>query len=69
MIDGENRLKLFVNRIDYGIAAVNLPTDCYGIIDLYGQCEQVNIHSSLFYSFRGGSNYLNFKIIRFKLMC
>lgn len=66
MIDGENRLKLFVNRIDYGIAAVNLPTDCYGIIDLYGQCEQVNIQSNLFYSFRGGSNYLKFKTIRSK---
>lgn len=42
MIDGENRLKLFVNRIDFGIAAFNIPADCYGIVDLYGQCEQVN---------------------------
>lgn len=41
MIDGENCLRLFVNRIDYGVAAINLPTDCYGIVDLYGQCEQV----------------------------
>lgn len=41
MIDGEHRLKLFVNRIDYGLAAINIPTDCYGIVDLYGQCEQV----------------------------
>jgi len=42
MIDGENRLKLFVNRIDFGVAAFNIPADCYGIVDLYGQCEQVN---------------------------
>jgi len=42
MIDGENNLKLFVNRVDYGIAAFNLPSNyCYGIVDLYGQCEQV----------------------------
>lgn len=41
MIDGEHSLRLFVNRIDYGIAAVNMPSDCYGIVDLYGQCEQV----------------------------
>ncbi|KAF0766521.1 neuralized-like protein 4 isoform X1 [Aphis craccivora] len=43
MIDGENRLKLFVNRIDFGVAAFNIPADCYGIVDLYGQCEQVSI--------------------------
>jgi len=42
MIDGENRLKLFVNRIDFGVAAINMPADCYGVVDLYGQCEQVN---------------------------
>lgn len=42
MIDGENCLKLYVNRIDYGIAAIDIPTDCYGIVDLYGQCEQVH---------------------------
>jgi len=41
MIDGENRLKLFVNRIDFGVAAFNIPADCYGVVDLYGQCEQV----------------------------
>jgi len=42
MIDADDNLKLFVNHIDYGIAAVNLPHDCcYGIVDLYGQCEQV----------------------------
>lgn len=41
MVDDKNRLKLFVNRVDYGIAAINIPTDCYGVVDLYGQCEQV----------------------------
>lgn len=43
MIDSNNCLKLFLNRIDYGVAATNIPNDCYCVIDLYGQCEQVNI--------------------------
>lgn len=51
MIDGENNLKMFVNRIDYGIAANNMPAECYGIVDLYGQCEQVHIIIVLNYYF------------------
>jgi len=46
MIDGENNLKLYINRIDYGIAAINMPPDCYGVVDLYGQCEQVNTNNA-----------------------
>ncbi|XP_023215732.1 neuralized-like protein 4 isoform X1 [Centruroides sculpturatus] len=43
MIDTENRLHLFVNNIDQGIAARNIPAICYALVDVYGQCEQVSI--------------------------
>lgn len=43
MIDDENCLHLYVNGLDQGIAARDVPFPCYGLVDLYGQCEQVTI--------------------------
>lgn len=43
MIDTENRLHLFVNNVDQGIAARNIPVTCYALVDVYGQCEQISI--------------------------
>ena len=43
MIDGQRNLKLFVNSVDHGIKVKNIPPICYGMVDLYGQCEEVSI--------------------------
>ncbi|KAL5014249.1 hypothetical protein ScPMuIL_008519 [Solemya velum] len=43
MVDEENVLHLFVNGVDQGHAARDIPNPCYVIVDLYGQCEQVSI--------------------------
>lgn len=42
-VDGQRNLKILVNGVDHGTAVKNVPAVCYGIIDLYGQCEQVSI--------------------------
>lgn len=42
LIDDDNCLHLYVNGLDQGIAARDIPNPCYGLIDLYGQCEQVS---------------------------
>ncbi|XP_076364931.1 neuralized-like protein 4 isoform X2 [Tachypleus tridentatus] len=46
MVDSENRLHLYVNGIDQGTAASDIPSVCYGLVDIYGQCEQVTIVNS-----------------------
>lgn len=43
LIDEDNRLHLFINGIDQGVAATDLPPYIFAVIDLYGQCEQVSI--------------------------
>lgn len=43
LIDEESRLRLFVNGVDQGVAATDLPPYVYAVIDLYGQCEQISI--------------------------
>lgn len=43
MVDSSGQLKLFVDDMDQGVAATNIPPICYIVLDLYGQCEQVYI--------------------------
>ncbi|KAG7464669.1 hypothetical protein MATL_G00167840 [Megalops atlanticus] len=43
LVDGNNCLHLYVNGMDQGVAAQDIPSPCYPLIDLYGQCEQVTI--------------------------
>ncbi|XP_072315152.1 neuralized-like protein 4 isoform X4 [Eucyclogobius newberryi] len=43
LVDVSNCLHLYVNGMDQGLAAQDIPSPCYPIIDLYGQCEQVTI--------------------------
>ncbi|XP_041739983.2 neuralized-like protein 4 isoform X1 [Coregonus clupeaformis] len=43
LVDGNSCLHLHVNGMDQGVAAQDIPTPCYPLIDLYGQCEQVTI--------------------------
>lgn len=44
MVDDENQLRLFINGVDQGVAAVNIPpTTCLPLVDLYGMCDQVCI--------------------------
>ena len=48
LVDDDNTLHLYVNGMDQGIAAKDIPANCYMVLDLYGQCEQV--HSLLLIS-------------------
>uniref|UniRef100_A0A4W4GCH8 Neuralized-like protein 4 n=1 Tax=Electrophorus electricus TaxID=8005 RepID=A0A4W4GCH8_ELEEL len=41
LVDASGCLHLFVNGMDQGVAAQDIPSPCYPLIDLYGQCEQV----------------------------
>lgn len=42
MVDSNGQLKLFVDDIEQGVAASNIPLTCFVILDVYGQCEQVS---------------------------
>lgn len=41
LVDASNRLHLYVNGIDQGIAAKGIQHPCYAVVDVYGQCEEV----------------------------
>lgn len=43
LIDNQNQLHLYANGIDQGVAARDLPSMCYGLVDLYGQCAETSI--------------------------
>ncbi|XP_076085064.1 neuralized-like protein 4 isoform X3 [Mytilus galloprovincialis] len=43
LIDNDFCLHLYIDNMDQGVAARDIPYPCYGIIDLYGQCEQVSV--------------------------
>ncbi|XP_063229643.1 neuralized-like protein 4 [Bacillus rossius redtenbacheri] len=43
LVDGESQLHLFVNGVDQGVAAKDIPPLCYAVVDLYGQCEEVSV--------------------------
>ena len=46
LIDDDGALHLYVNDVDHGVAASNLPHNCYAFVDVYGRCEQVSIMTS-----------------------
>ena len=39
----DGTLHFFVNNVDQGQAATNVPASVYGVIDLYGQAAQATI--------------------------
>ena len=41
-VDSNNQLKLFVDDVEQGVAATNIPSTCFVVLDVYGQCEQVS---------------------------
>ncbi|XP_018431319.1 PREDICTED: neuralized-like protein 4, partial [Nanorana parkeri] len=43
LLDSSGGLHLYINGLDQGVGAQDLPELCYVIVDLYGQCEQVSI--------------------------
>lgn len=45
LVDTNSCLHLYVNGMDQGVAAQDIPSPCYPFIDLYGQCEQVGTHT------------------------
>lgn len=46
-MDGNSCLHLYVNGMDQGVAAQDIPMPCYPLVDLYGQCEQVRLDPPL----------------------
>ncbi|MCJ8738832.1 hypothetical protein PDJAM_G00040230 [Pangasius djambal] len=46
LVDANSCLHLYVNGMDQGVAAQDIPSPCYPLVDLYGQCEQVTIVTS-----------------------
>ena len=43
LVDDSSLLHLYVNGVDQGIAAKDIPKCCYVIVDLYGKCEQISV--------------------------
>nr|XP_006813437.1 PREDICTED: neuralized-like protein 4-like [Saccoglossus kowalevskii] len=43
MLDNDHSLHYYVNDVDQGMAAKNIPFGSFAVVDLYGQCEQVTI--------------------------
>lgn len=43
LLDEDSRLHLYIDGVDQGVAASDLPSYVYAVIDLYGQCEQISI--------------------------
>ena len=43
IVDAQRNLKVLINGQDKGIIVQNVPQVCYGLIDLYGQCEEISI--------------------------
>lgn len=39
----DGTLHFYVNSVDQGAAATNVPANVYGVIDLYGQASQATI--------------------------
>jgi len=39
----DGSLHFFVNNTDLGCAAQGVPSNVYGVVDLFGQCAQVTI--------------------------
>lgn len=57
-------LHFFVNGVDQGVAASNVPDNVYGVIDLYGQAAQATIVDQ---AGRGSSNSFFFFFFLFCL--
>lgn len=51
LVDDDNSLHMYVNGIDQGVAIRDVPMPCYGLVDVYGQCERVSIRIVLMYSY------------------
>lgn len=43
MVDDDGALHMYINGVDQGVAARDIPSTCYALVDIYGQCEQVTI--------------------------
>nr|CAD7196670.1 unnamed protein product [Timema douglasi] len=43
LVDYDSQLHLYVNGVDQGVAAKDIPSVCYAVVDLYGQCEKVSV--------------------------
>jgi len=42
-VDSDSTLHLVVDGLDCGAIVRELPSVCYAVVDLYGQCEQVTV--------------------------
>ena len=60
-MDLKGHLHLYVNGIDQGVAAKDIPPQCYALVDLYGQCEEVCCYySNIVVLIRKCSHWLEF---------
>ncbi|XP_072447616.1 neuralized-like protein 4 isoform X4 [Chiloscyllium punctatum] len=58
LVDNAHSMHLFVNGMDQGVAAQDIPNPCFVVIDLYGQCEQVTIVTNDIMTIGGDSGHL-----------
>lgn len=59
LLNEDSSLRIYINGVDQGIAATDLPQPLYAVFDLYGQCEQISIIDSL----EATTNYSNSNVV------
>ena len=47
LVDDDNRLHLYVNGVDQGVACSDIPARVWAVFDLYGKCDEIVINSTL----------------------
>lgn len=45
LVDADNNLHLFLDKQDMGVVVQDVPSHCYAVVDLYGQCQQISVVS------------------------
>ena len=58
LLDEDSRLHLYIDGLDQGVAASDIPSCVYAVVDLYGKCEQISISGSTLNSIETLNNEL-----------
>jgi len=43
MVDADNKLHLYINGVDQGVACSDIPETVWAVFDLYGKCDEISV--------------------------
>lgn len=64
----DNSLHFFINGVDVGKKIKTIPSVLYGVVDVFGQAEEVTITGMGFYYFIPGEVYHWLKVVEKNIM-